>query len=143
MNLFETVKACVPVPDAAKRYGIRADRHGMALCPFHEDRHPSLKLNPVYYYCYGCGATGDVTDFVSRLFSLRPYDAAKKLAEDMAQDDDFRIKFYIKYLSKEGYLFPRIVVSAYNRGDLSYGELCQTLNMKSKHISSIERAVML
>ena len=68
---------------------------------------------------------------------------AKKLAEDMAQDDDFRIKFYIKYLSKEGYLFPRIVVSAYNRGDLSYGELCQTLNMKSKHISSIERAVML
>ena len=68
---------------------------------------------------------------------------AKKLAEDMAQDDDFRIKYYIKYLSKEGYLFPRIVVSAYYRGDLSYGELCQTLNMKSKHINNIERAVML
>ena len=68
---------------------------------------------------------------------------AKKLAEDMAQDDDFRIKYYIKYLSKEGYLFPRTVVSAYYRGDLSYGELCQTLNMKSKHINNIERAVML
>lgn len=68
---------------------------------------------------------------------------AKKLAEDMAQDDDIRIKYYIKYLSKEGYLFPRIVVSAYYRGDLSYGELCQTLNMKSKHINSIEQAVML
>ena len=68
---------------------------------------------------------------------------AKKLAEDMSQDDDFRIKYYIKYLSKEGYLFPRTVVSAYYRGDLSYGELCQTLNMKSKHINNIERAVML
>ena len=88
MNLFETVKASVSVPDAAKRYGIRADRHGMALCPFHEDRHPSLKLNQDYYYCYGCGATGDVTDFVSRLFSLRPYDAAKKLAEDFGIDPD-------------------------------------------------------
>ena len=68
---------------------------------------------------------------------------AKKMAKDMAQDNEFRIKYYIKYLSKEGYLFPRIVVSAYYRGDLSYGELCRTLNLKSKHIDSIERAVML
>lgn len=68
---------------------------------------------------------------------------AKKLAEDLSQDDDLRIKFYIRYLSKEGYLFPRIVVSAYYRGDLSYGDLCRTLNLKSKHISNIERAVLL
>ena len=68
---------------------------------------------------------------------------AKKMAKDMAQDNEFRIKYYIKYLSKEGYLFPRIVVSAYYRGDLSYGELCRTLNLKSKHIDSIERAMML
>lgn len=68
---------------------------------------------------------------------------AKKLAEDMAPDDDVKIKYYVRYLSREGYLFPRTVVLAYYRGDLSYGELCQTLNMKSKHIGSIERAVML
>ena len=67
---------------------------------------------------------------------------AKKLATEISQNNDFRIKYYIKYLSREGYLFPRIIVSAYYRGDLSYGELCRTLNMKSKHISSIERAVM-
>ena len=88
MNLFETVKASVSVPDAAKRYGIRADHHGMALCPFHDDRHPSLKLNPDYFYCYGCGATGDVTDLVSRLFDLKPYEAAKKLAADFGIDPD-------------------------------------------------------
>ena len=68
---------------------------------------------------------------------------AKKLAEEIANNDSPIIKYHIRYLSKEGYLFPRIIVSAYYRGDLSYGELCRTLNMKSKHIDSIERAVML
>ena len=88
MNLFETVKAFVSVPDAAKRYGVLYDHHGMAICPFHEDRHPSLKLNPDYFYCYGCGTTGDVTDFVSKLFGLKPYEAAKKLVADFGIDPD-------------------------------------------------------
>ena len=88
MNVFEVVKASVSVPDAAKMYGIRADSHGMARCPFHDDRHPSLKLNQDFYYCFGCGATGDVIDFVSRLFSLSPYEAAKKLAGDFGIDPD-------------------------------------------------------
>ena len=67
---------------------------------------------------------------------------AKKLAEEIMDNDSPIIKYHIRYLSKEGYLFPRIIVSAYYRGDLSYGELCRTLNMKSNHIDSIERAVM-
>ena len=57
--------------------------------------------------------------------------------------EDFHISFYIKYLSREGRLFPRTVVSAYYRGDLSFGEMCKTLNVKSKHIDNIERVVML
>ena len=55
MNLFETVKASVSVPDAAKMYGLRPNHHGMVRCPFHDDRHPSLKLNEDYFYCFGCG----------------------------------------------------------------------------------------
>ena len=88
MNLFETVKASVSVPDAAKRYGIEANRHGMASCPFHNDRHPSLKLNDDYFYCFGCGATGDVIELVSKMFGLSPYEAAKKLAADFGLDPD-------------------------------------------------------
>ena len=88
MNLFETVKASVSVPEAAKRYGIHADRHGMVRCLFHDDRHPSLKLNQHYYYCFGCGAAGDVIDLVSRVFGLSPYEAARKLAADFGIDPD-------------------------------------------------------
>lgn len=58
------------------------------------------------------------------------------------EEKDFKLKYYVTYLSKEGYLFPKKVLSAYSRGDISYGEMCNTLNVKGKHISNIERAVM-
>ena len=51
-------------------------------CPFHNDRTPSMKLNEDYFYCFGCGATGDVVDLTAQLFRLPPAEAAKKLAED-------------------------------------------------------------
>ena len=88
MNLFETVKASVSVPEAARAYGLTVTRHNMSRCPFHDDRHPSLKLNPDFYYCFGCGAKGDVIDLVAGLFDLSPYDAARKIAEDFGIDPD-------------------------------------------------------
>ena len=88
MNLFETVKARVSVPEAAGAYGLIVTRHNMTRCPFHDDRHPSLKLNPDFYYCFGCGAKGDVIDLVARLFDLSLYEAARKIAEDFSIDPD-------------------------------------------------------
>ena len=82
MSIYETVKAAISVKDAAEHYGLKVNRNGMACCPFHNDRHPSLKLNEDYFYCFGCGASGDVIDLAARLFSLSGYDAAKKLAAD-------------------------------------------------------------
>ena len=81
-NLFEVVKQSVTVREAAELYGIEVKRGGMACCPFHDDRHPSLKLNEDYFYCFGCGATGDVIDFTARLYDLSPKEAAEKLALD-------------------------------------------------------------
>ena len=54
----------------------------------HADRTPSMKLNEDYFYCFGCGATGDVIDLVAKLFNLSSYDAAKKLAYDFGIDPD-------------------------------------------------------
>ena len=82
MTIYETIKAAVPVRQAAEHYGLRVNRNGMACCPFHNDRNPSLKLNEEYFYCFGCGAKGDVIDFVARLFDLSNYEAAQRLAAD-------------------------------------------------------------
>lgn len=88
MNLFETVKSAVTVKQAAEHYGCKVNRGDMICCPFHDDRHPSMKLNRDYFYCFGCGATGDVIDFAARLFGLSSYEAAKKLACDFGIDPD-------------------------------------------------------
>ena len=88
MNLFDTVKAAVTPRMAAERYGLPIQQGGMVCCPFHADRTPSMKLNEDYFYCFGCGTSGDVIDLVAKLFNLSSYDAAKKLAYDFGIDPD-------------------------------------------------------
>jgi len=86
MTIYETIKAAISVKQAAEHYGLKVNRNGMACCPFHNDRHPSLKLNEDYFFCFGCGAKGDVIDFVTKLFDLSNYEAAQKLAADFGLD---------------------------------------------------------
>ena len=80
-NLFEVVKQSVTVREAAELYGIEVKRGGMACCPFHDDRNPSMKVD-TRFHCFGCGADGDVIDFTARLYDLSPKEAAEKLALD-------------------------------------------------------------
>ena len=87
MNIFESVKSGVTAREAAEFYGISVGRNGMAVCPFHQDRNPSLKLDN-RFHCFGCQADGDVIDFTARLFGLSNYEAAKKLADDFSIEYD-------------------------------------------------------
>lgn len=91
MNLFESVRAGVTAREAAERYGIKANRNGMACCPFHRDRHPSMKLDK-RYHCFGCQEDGDAINLVEKLFDLETVDAARKLAEDfdIEYEDSFK-----------------------------------------------------
>ena len=81
MNVFDAVKDAVTCRQAAEAYGIRVNRSGMARCPFHKDKDPSLKLDK-RFHCFGCGADGDVINFTSQLFGLNNKEAAEKLAGD-------------------------------------------------------------
>lgn len=84
-NLFLRVKASVTTRQAAEAYGLSVASNGMICCPFHNDHHPSMKVD-TRYYCFACHETGDVIDFTAKLFKLRPYEAAKKLAADFGID---------------------------------------------------------
>ena len=80
-NVFEAVKQSVSTREAAEFYGIKVSRTGMACCPFHDDKNPSMKVDQ-RFHCFGCGADGDVIDFTAKLFNLSPKEAAEKLAQD-------------------------------------------------------------
>ena len=82
MGLFTQIKMAVSVKEAAEYYGLGVNRGNMVCCPFHADRTPSMKLNEEYFYCFGCGAHGDVVALTAQLFDLPPAEAAKKLAAD-------------------------------------------------------------
>ena len=81
--MFEAVKQAVPTRQAAEFYGVQVGRNGMACCPFHDDKHPSMKVDR-RFHCFGCQADGDVIDFTARLFGLNKKEAALKLAEDFS-----------------------------------------------------------
>ena len=80
-NVFEAVKLSVSTREAAEFYGIKVRRNGMACCPFHDDKNPSMKVDQ-RFHCFGCGEDGDVIDFTAKLFDLSPKEAAEKLAQD-------------------------------------------------------------
>ncbi|WP_455946277.1 LPD16 domain-containing protein [Eubacterium ramulus] len=86
-SVFEVVKQSVTAREAAELYGIAVGRGGMACCPFHDDRHPSMKVD-TRFHCFGCGADGDVIDFTARLYGLSPKEAAEKLAQDFGLSYD-------------------------------------------------------
>ena len=91
MNVFEAVKGNVTARQAAELYGIQVNRHGMAVCPFHNDRNPSMKLD-MRFHCFACQVDGDAVDFVSRFFGLPSKEAAMKLADDFSIPYDARRK---------------------------------------------------
>jgi len=86
MNRIETIKAAVSPADAAERYGLKVSRSSMACCPFHDDRHPSLRLYDDHFYCFACNAHGDVIDMTSKLLSVPVAEAIRRLEEDFGID---------------------------------------------------------
>ena len=70
------------------------------------------------------------------------FEANRELIDETRKGKNIPIHFYIRYLNQQGYLFPRAILNAHARGTITYGEMCKTLNVNSKHIGDIERAVM-
>ena len=87
MNLFETVRTNVKAIDVVLMAGFQPNRSKMICCPFHNDKHPSMKVDR-RYFCFGCGAKGDAIDFVSNYYGLRLKEAAEKIASDFGLNYD-------------------------------------------------------
>ena len=81
-SIFEQVREETNIVAAARFYGVAVDRHGRALCPFHDDHHPSLSFKDNRFTCFACGARGSVIDLVMQIFHISPLEAAVKLQED-------------------------------------------------------------
>lgn len=130
MNVFEAVKQNLTTRQAAEMYGIPVSHHGMAVCPFHNDKNPSMKVDK-RFHCFACQADGDAVDFVSRLFGLPSKAAAIKLADDFGISYDNRQKHRIKPISES---LPRNRDAARKKADAT--RCCPITSIISGHGSS-------
>lgn len=63
----------------------RSGKNAQALCPFHQEKSASFSVNPQkqFYYCFGCGASGNAISFVMAYDHLEFLPALKYLAENV------------------------------------------------------------
>ena len=97
MRLFDAVREEATAYDIAVNYGLRPNRAKMICCPFHQDKHPSMKVDK-RYYCFGCGAHGDAIGFVANLYGIGMKEAAIKIATDfhIFYDDKLPTSFELR-----------------------------------------------
>lgn len=82
IDAFREVRESITAKEAAQRYGLQLDRAGRALCPFHNDHHPSMSFKQGRFRCWACGATGDSIDLTARLLCLTPVESLGRLIAD-------------------------------------------------------------
>lgn len=102
-DIFEKVKDQVKIADAVEAFGIKLNSRDKGLCPFHREKTPSFSVDRKnnIFTCFGCGETGDVITFASKMKEVEPLEAAKLLAEMFHIDVDdcpkrTSIKDYLK-----------------------------------------------
>lgn len=84
----EEIKQTYTMRDIVERYGFRPDRSGFIRCPFHNGDHTaSFKIYKDNFYCYGCGATGDIFKFVMLIDGVSFKDAFLSLGGEYPKDE--------------------------------------------------------
>ena len=78
MTNIDDIKRDHPMPEVVRRYGIEINRAGFCRCPFHTEKTASMKIYAQSFYCFGCGAGGDVIDFV-RLYERCDFKTAFRM----------------------------------------------------------------
>ena len=84
VNPFEEIKNSVDILKLAEFYGISILNGNKALCPFHDDHHPSLSFKDNKFKCFACEKSGSAIDFVANLFGISVLEASKKINEDFS-----------------------------------------------------------
>lgn len=81
-DAINQIKSSISPVQAIERYTGQQARHGKYICPFHNDRNPSLSVKGSHWRCWSCNESGDVIDFTSKLFHIGFREAMQKLSDD-------------------------------------------------------------
>ena len=81
---LENIKSKIPISGEIEKKTklIKKGKDIWCCCPFHNEKTPSCKINDDIgtFYCFGCGAKGDIFTIYQELFNYNFLDAVKELA---------------------------------------------------------------
>lgn len=81
MTTIDQIKEALSVESYAARY--LDIRNGTALCPWHKEKTPSLKVHAAYFRCFGCHAGGDLITFAAQYHGVSTGEAIRMLADEL------------------------------------------------------------
>lgn len=82
---FNEAKDKLDLKRTAEYYGMRFDRYGKALCPYHADHHPSFSVKGKRFKCFSCNASGDVFDLCGKILGIsKSFDILSRLNKDFS-----------------------------------------------------------
>lgn len=89
----QEIKSKYSMRDILNRYNIEVDRNGFCKCVFHNgDNTPSMKVYVTSFYCFGCGAGGDIIKFVQLHDNLLFQEACKWISgEELTQQSRYQL----------------------------------------------------
>lgn len=91
----EEIKGAYSMRDILRRYGLpEQNRAGFICCPFHREKTPSMKVYAKDFHCFGCGAHGDIFDFVRRMDGVSFQGAFAELGGTQEGDFHARMEAY-------------------------------------------------
>ena len=79
MNIFEEVKQQLNIMQVIEHFGLKVNRAKKFICPFHNDHKPSASIKNDYFYCFVCGAGGDLITFTAKYLSISNLEACREL----------------------------------------------------------------
>lgn len=78
----------LPFPQVAQYYGLQFHGKDMCSCPFHTDKHPSMKIYADHGYCFSCGTYVDSIGLVQRLYECSAVEALDRIKADFGLSQD-------------------------------------------------------
>src|SRR3989344_5348515 len=90
----DTIKERLDITEVVSGY-VKLEKAGQgfkARCPFHNEKTPSFFISPVRqsFYCFGCGAKGDIFTLVQELEGLSFKETLKMLAEKAGIEIEYK-----------------------------------------------------
>lgn len=98
----EEIKSNNSLKDIALRYGVKVDKKGFCCCIFHNEKTPSMQIKEKTFTCFGCGAHGDVFEFVMKMENCSFKDAYLLLGGEYKNTkEDFGAKLRLERAMRE------------------------------------------